>query len=82
MESRERIEQLHKEIGCMVEEEDEFMGRFEHIASKIVLLETHMKMDKSIQAQLEERIKHLEQSNKLLIEQSNTDSSAMLRERE
>lgn len=66
----------------MVEEEDEFMGRFEHIASKIVLLETHMKMDKSIQAQLEERIKHLEQSNKLLIEQSNTDSSAMLRERE
>lgn len=72
LESRERIEQLHEEIKGMLEEEDEFMGRFEHIASKVVLLETHMKMDKNIRAQLEERIQHLEHSNKLLEEQANS----------
>ena len=53
LESRERIEQLLKEIASMLEEEDEFMGRFEHIASKVMLLETHIKMDGNIRAQLE-----------------------------
>jgi hypothetical protein len=38
IESRERIEQLLKEIANMLEEEDEFMGRFECIVSKVVLL--------------------------------------------
>lgn len=58
----------------MVDEETDFMARFEAVIGKVQQLESHVKMDRNIKETQSARIHQLEESNRILQKMLESDS--------